>query len=76
MGEKHLKNLQLVMINTAENIEDKKLRNELIKRYHDDPLFGGHMGQKKIYEKLRSRFYWKNMHKDIARFVNNVPNAN
>lgn len=69
LGEKYLKNLQLVLINTAEKTNDKNIQNELIKRYHDDPLFGGHMGQKKIYEKLRSRFYWKNMQKDIAKFV-------
>lgn len=41
----------------------------MIKRYHEDPLFGGHMGQKKIYEKLRAKFYWKNMHRDVAKIV-------
>lgn len=69
MGEKYLRKLQLIIINTAEKLNDEKLKLELIKRYHDDPLFGGHMGQKKMYEKLRSRFYWKNMHKDIAIFI-------
>lgn len=69
MGEKYLRKLHVVLINTAEKIVDSQKKLELIKRYHDDPIFGGHMGQKKLYEKLRSAYYWKNMHRDIAKFV-------
>lgn len=42
---------------------------ELMKKYHTDPLFGGHMGNKKLYEKLRSKYYWKNMTKTISKFI-------
>lgn len=37
--------------------------------FHNDPVFGGHFGQKKLYAKLRSNFYWKGMTRDIAEFI-------
>lgn len=68
-GEKILKMLQIAVIPAAEVITDKNKRLELIQRYHADKMFGGHMGKKKMYEKLRGKFYWPRMHKDIAKFV-------
>src|ERR1700752_5098539 len=47
------------------------IRHELLrilKRSHDDPL-GGHFGIKKIYEKLKMRYYWKGMIEDIKKYV-------
>lgn len=41
----------------------------MIKCYHDDPLFDGHMVQKKMYEKLREKFNWKIMRRDVAKFA-------
>ena len=41
---------------------------DILKRSHDDPL-GGHFGIKKMYEKLKERYYWKNMTRDIREYV-------
>lgn len=68
-GEKYLKKLQIRVIAAAEAIHNKNKQHELMTKYHSDPFFGGHMGKKKLYEKLRSMFYWKNMHKDIAQYI-------
>lgn len=68
-GEQFLKKLQIIIVAAAEAITDKNRQYELMARYHNDPLFGGHMGKEKLYEKLRSHFYWKNMHKDVAKFI-------
>lgn len=69
-GEKCLEKLQIIIVAAAEAITDKNKQFELMTKYHSDPLFGGHMGKKKLYEKLRASFYWKNMNKDIAKFIN------
>lgn len=67
--DKCLNKLCIVVIPAAEVITDIEQQLKLIKQYHDDPLFGGHMGKSKMYEKLRSRFYWKSMNRDIAKYV-------
>lgn len=44
---------------------------KLIEKYHNDELYGGHHGQKKVYAKLRQNFFWKNMARDVANYVKN-----
>ena len=56
---------------------DQKLPQELdrdkvsyvLKRYHDDKDSGGHDGFMRTYHKIRSRFKWKGMKKDIYDHV-------
>ena len=44
------------------------LRYEVLVNAHDD-LAGGHLGVFKTYEKLRDRFYWRGMYKDVEHWV-------
>lgn len=44
---------------------------KILNDFHCDPLYGGHCDQKKLYAKILSKYYWKNMTKDIAKFVRN-----
>lgn len=39
--------------------------------YHNDPLLEGHCGQKKLYTSIRTKYFWRKMTKDIAKFVQN-----
>lgn len=66
---KYLKNLQILLIKAPKVVEKESEIRELLNKYHTDPAYGGHVGQKRLYAKLRSEYYWKNMSKDIARFV-------
>lgn len=68
---KILKKLSISIIDEPKRINDKHEINELMKEYHENVLYGGHFGQKKLLAKLRERFYWKNMSKSIANFVRN-----
>ncbi len=43
------------------------LRHEILTACHDDPT-AGHLGITKIYDKVRSRYYWPNMFKDIEHW--------
>ena len=44
------------------------LRYEVLVNAHDD-LAGGHLGVYKTYEKLRDRYYWCGMYKDVEHWV-------
>lgn len=69
--QKILNNLQIILITRPTTITNDSEKFELMTRFHDNPIFGGHSGQKKLYAKLRSNYYWKGMTRDIAKFVKN-----
>ncbi|HBK82994.1 MAG TPA: hypothetical protein DDZ41_05260 [Flavobacterium sp.] len=69
--KKYLKELEIWIIKVPKNIMNQNDKISLLKKYHDDPVLGGHTGQKKLYAKLRSEYYWKNMSRDISTYVNN-----
>lgn len=70
-GEKYLKHAQILLVPTPEIINDNKRKMEILEKFHYDPIFGGHYGQKKLYARVRERYYWKNMSHDISKFVRN-----
>ena len=41
------------------------LRKEVFRQMHVS-ITGGHLGRRKTYDKIRKRFYWCNMHKDVS----------
>jgi hypothetical protein len=44
------------------------LREKILLRYHDDPL-AGHLGTKKTIGRIRCRYFWPGMIKDIKTYV-------
>lgn len=46
------------------------LRNEILERFHSDPL-SGHLGVHKTHDKLRMRYYWPNMFATVEDFLKN-----
>jgi hypothetical protein len=46
----------------------ESLREKILFRYHDDPL-AGHLGTKKTVGRIRCRYYWPGMVKDIKAYV-------
>jgi len=45
----------------------KKLRNYILKSYHDCK-FSGHLGISKTYQKINQFYYWKNLYTDLAEY--------
>ena len=43
------------------------LRHEILVACHDDPT-AGHLGADKTYEKIRARYYWSGMYKDVEHW--------
>ena len=46
----------------------KFLQQSLIEEIHSG-YFGGHLGIDKTYEKIRSRYYWSGMYRDVVQFL-------
>lgn len=69
------KNLTISIIKPPKVIECAREKMEILEKFHNDPVYGGHTGQKKLYAKLRQNFYWKGMTKDIAKYVRNCKNC-
>ena len=42
---------------------------DILVAYHDS-LMAGHVGRNKPYDTIRRKYYWKNMYKDIQKYVN------
>lgn len=52
----------------------KHLVHEILFSNHTEPL-GGHLGMTKTYNKLKSRFYWSGMEKDVEKFIRGCPDC-
>ncbi len=46
----------------------QSLRNKVLERFHSHKL-AGHLGVKKTLNKIKKRFYWRLMNKDITKFI-------
>lgn len=74
-GNKILEKLEIIILKPIIRITDDNEKKRLIELNHNDQLFGGHCGQKRLYAKLKANFYWKGMTKEIAKFVKNCENC-
>lgn len=69
-GNKYLNtNVKIVITEPQILINNENEKTSLIKKFHDHPAFGGHTGPKRTYAKLRTRYYWKRMQKDVANYI-------
>lgn len=75
VGNRILKTLTIAIIKPPKLVTDKTEKLELMKKFHDDPLFGGHSGQRKLHAKLKNEFYWKGMTKDIKSYLQECKNC-
>ena len=71
VATKILKNLEIIISYPPETITDMQKRKQLIETFHNDMTLGGHPGRQRLYRKLRQRYFWKNMSKQVAQYVKN-----
>lgn len=43
------------------------MTEEILQQLHDSPT-GGHLGVRKLYEKVKARFYWRKMHDSVTNW--------
>lgn len=70
-AEKALKLVHLVITPPLIKIYNEEEQLELIKRFHDDPILGGHCGATRLLSKLKSIYHWKKMAKQVNNYVKN-----
>lgn len=70
-GNEVLENIEIILMRKQKEIVDKETKLKIMKEFHDHPIFGGHCGYKKMYEKIRAEYYWKQMPRDISKYVSN-----
>ncbi|GFV37536.1 retrovirus-related Pol polyprotein from transposon 412 [Trichonephila clavipes] len=46
----------------------KHLRSDILRHFHDAPT-AGHLGFAKTYDRIRKRFYWPGMYRNVVRYV-------
>ncbi|GFU81683.1 retrovirus-related Pol polyprotein from transposon 412 [Trichonephila clavipes] len=46
----------------------KHLRTDILRHFHDAPT-AGHLGFAKTYDRIRKRFYWPGMYRNVVRYV-------
>lgn len=68
---KKLEQLQIVLTPPIITLSDPEEIKELMQKYHEDPLEGGHFGQKKLLAKIKTQYHFKNMSKLVTDFVKN-----
>lgn len=54
--------------NNMNQITDESDKLKILKAFHDAPL-GGHFGVQKTYQKIKKKFIWKGMKKDVREYV-------
>lgn len=68
---KTLKTLNIALIRPVIHVTDEEEKKRILNENHYDRMQGGHAGRNRLYAKLRSKFYWKNMSKDVMKLVKN-----
>lgn len=58
----HLGHEKLLVVPTG-------IRHEVMTECHDSPLSGGHLGFTKTFFKIKSRYYWPKMLKEVEKYV-------
>jgi ribosomal protein L21E len=59
-------NLNLLVIPSS-------LKQQLMSTFHEDPLHGAHLSFFKCFDKIKLRFYWVGMLKDVKSFIKSCP---
>lgn len=52
-------------------VDNKEERIRIIGEYHLNPLLGAHSGYGKLLSKLKSKYLWRHMSKDVYNYVKN-----
>lgn len=71
LANQSLRKLMIVLKRLPAHVADSAHRQQLIERYHNDPLAGGHSGKARTLAKLQNYYTWKHMTRDVATYVKN-----
>lgn len=70
LGCQKLKNLNIIICSTTRKIVDELKQKEIISKFHNDPITGGHSGIRRTLMKIKSMYTWKNLRNQVIDFIN------
>lgn len=69
IGNNVLKDIQIELIHYPKTITDDREKLEIIQKFHDDPIMGGHCGFDRLLAKIKTHYFWKKMSKDTLKYT-------
>lgn len=69
VGNNVLHSIRILISNNAKLIDNEEEKTSIMRQMHEDPIDGGHCGQRRLYAKIRTKYFWNYMLKDIQSFV-------
>lgn len=73
IGNDILTKVKIALKNAIRVIDSADEKERVLQKFHNDAMMGGHCGRNRLYAKLRSKYYWRGMSKDIAKTVKTCP---
>lgn len=64
-----LEHIRIYIMKNPITISDVLRQRNLISQYHNHELLGGHCGPARLYNKLRTYYYWPKMRKQVFEFT-------
>jgi len=71
IGLNILTKVTLVLTPAITNVSSIQEQRNILRKFHDDPIMGGHSGVNRLLAKIRRHYVWKNMSKDVRAYVKN-----
>ena len=69
IADKTLKKLEIALTPKLEYITSAEEKLQIIKTCHDNPILGGHPGKKRLLDKIKTKYFWKKMSKDVTKYI-------
>lgn len=70
-GNEILKNLKIVLTPILKRITSVSEKEQILKQYHNCPIQGGHTGITRMFAKIKQKYFWPKMKKEISQYVKN-----
>ena len=69
IGNEQLKKATIAITPAILKISSESQKLQILKKFHDDPVFGGHPGVSRFLSKIKRFYTWKNITKDVREYV-------
>lgn len=76
IGSENLSNIRIAITPKIKVITDESEKLQILKKFHDDPILGGHPGTHRLLQKIKRLYHWKNLAKSVKNYVKNCDLCN
>jgi len=70
-GNDKIQNISIAITPKIIRINNELEKQQILKRFHDDPILGGHPGTHRLLKKIKRSYTWKNLDKYVKNYVKN-----